>query len=190
MTNPPTRRPLQLTREQVLAKYGPVPNTYRTPEALEAFLAALPKPCTRSPDVVKAGEARAMLVRDYGGATLKAQRMGGPYVSALGSILGLFAKADSHGREYLVSHRDSRLGPQNIIRNVQEQMHRAGLLVKETRPQGRGFVGTVYVYASETRRRRFRKATPSDWEQLQRQNEGKCRVHAGPANLTGADVPY
>ena len=77
MTNPPTRRPLQLTREQVLAKYGPVPNTYRTPEALEAFLAALPKPCTRSPDVVKAGEARAMLVRDYGGATLKAQRMGG-----------------------------------------------------------------------------------------------------------------
>lgn len=187
MTNPPKRRPLQLTREQVLAKYGPVPNNFRTPEALEAFLAALPRPCYRNR--VKLDDVRGMLVRDYGAASLKAKRMGAPYVSALGSILGLFAEADSHGVECLVAHRDSRMGPPNILRNIQEQMHSVGLLVKETRPQGRGFVGTVYVYAPRERRR-HRAATACYLEQLYREKEGESLAPSTPENLTGADVPY
>lgn len=188
MTITKAHHPHKLTREQVLAKYGPVPNTFRTPEALEAFLkvAGLRSPCGVPLDPV-----RAMLVHDYGKATLKAQRMGSTYLFALGAILGLFAAADFRGRECTVAQRDGCLGPPNIIRNIQAQMHAAGVLSKETRPQGRGFVGSVHVYAPNKSDGQLTQAAALWIEQLYLTSREESHALAPlPANLAGADVPY
>lgn len=182
--------PGRLTREQVQAKYGPVPDPWWTSERVDAFLAQLPHPAYRH--TVPLDDVRAMLVRDFGRTDLKAQRMGAAYVSTLGAILGLFAEADSYGVECLVSQRDAHLGTAMVIRNIVTQMQSdgVGLMVKETRAQGHGFVGSVYVYAPQGRYR-HRTASPSYWEQLCRSIEGKNKKPPPlPANLTGEDVPY
>lgn len=177
----------KLTREEVIAKYGPVRDPLWTPEVEAAFFARLPPASYRHS--VKLDDVRAMLVRDFGTADLKAHRMGAAYVSTLGATLGLFSEADRYGVECLVSHRDNRLGPPNIIRNIQEQMHNAGLLVKQTRAQGHGFIGSVYVYSPQERYR-HRKATGGYLEQLYRGTEGENPVPPIPENLAPDDVPH
>ena len=198
MTHKPAPHPFKLTRDQVIAKYGPIPDPRWTPEREAAFFARLSKASYLYR--VKQGDVCRMLVREYGAATLKAQRMGAPYLDTLGAILGLFAEADSLGQECKVAQRSAELGTSDIIRNIQAQMHSVGLLVKETRSQGHGFVGDVFVYASKpghkfvgnasTYTRRPRKGF-RNLEQLCRESEGENHAPPpAPANLTRADVPY
>lgn len=190
--------PGRLTREQVLAKYGPVPDSLWTPEREAAFFARL----SRASYLYRAtqNEVRQMLVRAYGEDTLRAKRMGSSYLDTLGAILGVFAEADSLGYECKVAQRDAEIGTADIIRNIQAQMHSVGLLVKEVRAQGQGFVGEVFVYEPKPGHqfvgdvsvyiRRSRK-TSRNLEQLYRDSEGEHHAPPpAPANLTGADIPW
>ena len=115
--------------------------------------------------------------------------MGAAYVSTLGAILGLFADADTYGGECLVPQRNAHLGPPHIIRNIQDQLHVAGLMVKEVRQQGHGFVGEVFVYAPVARHR-FKWATVEDLEKMCRSSEGEGKAGQAPLNLLSGEVPH
>ena len=179
--------PGQLTRDEVRAKYTPTPDPLWTPEIASRFFAGLPKNSYRHS--VKLDDQRAMLIRDFGTHTLRAKRMSDAYVSTLGAILGAFADADLFGDECLVSQRDAALGTERTIRTIQSQMLVAGLLVKETRPQGHGFVGDVLVH-SPMPPYRYRKATADYLERSHRAGEGECPYLELPSNLSPEDVPF
>jgi len=178
---------LRLSREAVLAKYGPIPDPLWTPEVEAKFFAGLPKASYR--ETVRADDEKEMLIRCFGTVTLKAKRMGASYVHTLGAILGGFADADLVGGECLIHQRDSTLGTAKTIRTIQAQMHRSGHLVKETRPQGHGFVGDVFVY-SPLPGYRHRTASETSLNEAYRVTEGECPYLIPPSNLSPGDVPF
>lgn len=122
-------------------KYAPIPDKEWTAEREAAFFASLPK----SIPPVQSKEREA-LVRQYAGETLGALRMSRGYVDALGAVLGTFAEADRHGQEVRLSQRMAQYGSPQTLRTIQSQMAGAGLLTKDVRSQGGGFVGTVFTY--------------------------------------------
>ena len=171
---------LKLSQEEVRAKYGPTPNPLWTPEVDAAFLATLPEK-TRT-DHIKLDSKKEMLLREYAKETLKAQRMGTGYVATLGAILGKFADADNNRGECLISQRTEQLGTANQIRTIQSQLLNAGILVTKTRSQGKGFVGSVFVY-SPKQAYQYRKATAASLERAYRHHEGESHDHQLPINL-------
>ena len=177
----------KLTRDEVIAKYGPIRDPAWTPEVASAFFAGLPKAVYRHS--VRLDDQRAMLVRDYGTAALMAKRMSDAFVITLATILDRFAEADALGTECVISQRDRLLGTERTIRTIQAKMLASGLLVKETRPQGHGFVGDVFVYAP-CPPYRYRKATSEYLEQSCRDSEGECPCRGLPSNLSPEDVPF
>ena len=181
------RQSCRLSREEVRAKYGPVADPAWTPEVEAAFFAGLPRSLPRH--ATTADSKRAMLVREFGAGELKAKRMGAAYVSTLGAILGDFYEADMNSTECLVAQRNERLGPANTIRTIQVQMLRAGRLVKQTRPQGHGFVGAVFVYAPVPLYR-HRVASTFALEMAYRASEGESAYPLPPSNLPKEAVPF
>lgn len=178
---------LRLSRKEVQAKYGPIPDPLWTPEVEAKFFAGLPKASHRHS--ASLDDEREMLIRDFGTLTLKAKRMSADYVATLGAILGEFADADTLGNECLIPQRDEALGTARAIRTIQSQLLRSGHLVKETRSQGHGFVGAVFVYAPIPSYR-HRKASVDYLEETYRSSEGECPYLATPSNLTLAVVPF
>ena len=183
----PQRPCTGLTREEVQAKYAPVPDLAWTTEVETAFFAGLPRSLSRNRTT--ANFEKAMLVREYGKGELKANRVSAKYLSTLGAILGDFCDADLHSTECLVAQRNERLGPANTIRTIQAQMLTAGRLVKRTRPQGHGFVGEVFVYAPVPVYR-HRVASAAALEMACRSAEGEGPYLSPPSNLAGADIPF
>lgn len=178
----------RLTRDEVLAKYSPIPHAFCTPEAEEAIFAGLPAPSYRGGSTPSA--ERDTLVREFAKGTLKAKRQSSAYISTLGTILRDFADADHQGTECLVTQRGG-YGTERTVRTIQAQMLRADLLIRQVRSQGYGFVGEVFVY-SPIQLHRHRIATDDYLEQCYREHEGQrpCHRHPLPANLSPDDVPY
>lgn len=137
-SRPPT---LRLPPDEVRRKYAPTPDKDWTPEREAAFFAALAK---LGPPAQPAG--RQPFVREYASGTLGAQRVSCSYLDALGAVLGAFAEADRYGLEVRLSQRMAQYGTPQTLRTIQAQMERAGVVTKDVRSQGHGFVGTVYVY--------------------------------------------
>jgi hypothetical protein len=178
---------LKLSREEVQTKYGPTPDPLWTDEVADAFLASIPKASYR--DTLRPSEAKEILIRDFGTATLKAKRMSADYVHTLGAILGDFYDAGLIGGECLVSQRDTSIGTARTIRTIQGQMHQSGHLVKETRSQGHGFVGDVFVHTPRPQYRRS-KTSEAYLNESYRRFEGECPYLTPPANLCPEDVPF
>lgn len=172
-----------MTRDEVRIKYAPIPFTDWTPEVEAAFFANLPKATRR------VSEEKAMLIREFATDALDAKRMSGNYIETLGAILGNFAEADAGGTECLVSRRDESLGTERTIRTIQGQMQASGHLVKQTRSQGHGFVGAVYVYAPVAQYRN-RIGAADFLERAHRSKEGERPYPALPSNLNDSDIPY
>jgi hypothetical protein len=177
----------QLSREEVQAKYSPTPDQRWTPEIEAEFFARLPARSRR--DLTQPDSEKVMLLREFAKETLKAKRMSAGYISTLGAILGKFADADEDGGECLIARRSEQLGTDREVRTIQGQLFNAGVLINETRSQGRGFVGAVFVY-SPNPPYRYRKATAAYLEKSYREHEGEWPCHALPVNLQPEDVPY
>ncbi|MBK1684850.1 hypothetical protein CKO18_14925 [Rhodoferax fermentans] len=179
----PSAPAVRLSREEVAAKYGPKVDQNWTPEIEEAFFQSLPT----TPPPVRMSPAKRHLLREFACATLGAKRVSEKYLDTLGSVLHSFAVADRAGGEVVLSQRSAQHGEPQTIRTIQGQMVDAGLLVKEVRSQGHGFVGSVFVYSP----RRHSKAT---WDDL----NAACRAAEQdgvslwplPANIRPGDVPY
>ena len=182
-----SRSTLKLSREEVIAKYSPVADPKWTEEVAAEFFAGLPRATYR--ESVNPEDDKAMLLREFATGPLKAKRMSANYLSTLGAILGQFADADADGTEYAIARRDDHLGTEKTIRTIQAQMLTAGLLVKETRTQGHGFVGPVFIY-SPSPPYRYRKATSAYLEKSYRLHEGEAPACPVPSNISPEDVPY
>jgi len=177
----------RLSREEVQAKYSPTPDPLWTAEIEAAFFAELPARSRR--DLIELDTEKEMLLREFAKETLKAQRMSAAYISTLSNILGKFAGADEDGAEFLVSQRAEELGTSMTVRTIQGQLFNAGVLINQTRAQGKGFVGGVFVYSPKPPYR-HRKATPAYLEKSYREHEGEWPSHSLPVNLLPEDVPY
>ena len=171
---------LKLSREEVQARYAPIPDTNWTPEVEAEFFTRLPKPKPRY---------AALQIRAFAAETLGAKRMSEGYISTLGAVLEKMVEADRSKAECLIPQRNEQLGTPDTIRTIQAQMLAAGLLVKEVRPQGKGFVGEVFVYRPRAVYR-YRVATPEYLEELYRACEGESPACPVPANISPEDVPY
>jgi hypothetical protein len=178
---------LKLSREEVQARYAPIPDPNWTPEVEAEFFARLPDPSYRQ--AVKPNEEKEMLIREFATDILGAKRMSEGYRATLAAVLGEFADADLAATECLISQRDDTLGTAKTLRTIQAQMLAAGLLVKETRSQGHGFVGDVFVYSPCTVYR-YRVATSAYLERSYRETEGEAPCRPVPANISPEDVPY
>lgn len=177
----------KLSREQIQAKYSPTPDPLWTPDIEAEFFERLPAASQRH--YIKPDGEKEMLIRDFATASLKAKRMSAGYISTLGNILGKFADADEDGTECLITRRPDQLGSDREVRTIQGQLFNAGVLVNETRSQGKGFVGGVFVY-SPNLPYRYRKATEDYLEKSQREHEGEWSCHLLPSNLLPEDVPF
>jgi hypothetical protein len=173
------RSPLKLSREEVIAKYSPIPDPTWTPEVEAKFFQALPKYKKKYP---------VEQITAFAVDTLGAKRMGENYIAALGEVLGKMAEADKNECECLIPQRDQKLGTPQTIRTIQAQMLAAGLLVKETRSQGHGFVGEVFVYRPRAKYR-YRKATPEYLESLYRSTEGQAPAQSDLDQFADC-IPY
>lgn len=111
------------------------------------------------------------------------------YLSTLGAILGKLSDADHRRSSCLIAQRDRHLGTAKTIRNIQAQMLSARVLAKETRSQGHGFVGEVFVYAPQPHGR-HRKTTPDDLERMYRRYEGEHFYPTISSNINPQDIPY
>ena len=177
---------VRLSREEVAAKYGPKVDPNWTPEIEEVFFQSLPT----TPPPVRMSPAKRHLLREFACATLGAKRVSEKYLDTLGSILHGFAVADRAGGEVVLSQRSAHHGEPQTLRTIQAQMYCAGLLVKQVRSQGQGFVGPVFVY-SPLSPPRTRKATWEDLDALCRATEqDQGHPWQRPANLRPEDVPY
>lgn len=178
----------RLTRDQVIAKYAPVRHPQWTPEVEAQFFAGLPAPSYRH--TIKLNAEKAMLVREFATETLKAKRQSAGYISTLGAVLGEFAKADANGTEYVLTRRGGH-GTEKTVRTIQVQMLDAGMVVRDIRSHGYGFVGAVFVY-SPIPPHRHRIGTEKYLEECHRKHEGQSAGHRHPipANLSPADVPF
>lgn len=184
-------QPLCLERDDkgILRKYAPQTDALIPEELVSETFLLLPK-AFRSPSL-KMCPVKSMLIKEFARNTLQAKRISDKYISTLGSILSSFATADKEGAELLVSQRSEQHGKPKTLRTIQTQMFNAGLLDKEIRAQGLGFVGAVFVYSP---RSPFRccKATAEATEEAYRASERDCLYHSAqlPTNLTPKDVPY
>ena len=180
---------LRLSRDEVLLKYGPQPDPLWTAEKEAAFFLKLDTASHHKHEKVT-GE-RYHLVKEFARDTLHAKRISDKYISSLGSILGSFATADKDGAECLVPQRAEQHGEPKTIRTIQTQMFNAGLLVKQVRTQGSGFIGNVFVYSP---RAPFRHLTgnAASLEADYRSFEGEHPYSDEqlPVNLTPEDVPF
>ncbi len=172
----------QLSRSEVQTKYGPPGDPGWTPEIETDFLALL----NRRP-LHDYCPTKVRLLREYAVDTLGAKRMSRGYLASLGAVLAKIAVADSYSIVWVFSQRDGQLGPRKTLRTIQTQMEAAGLLVRETRTQGHGFIGDVFVYrpcAVPTRRWQFK-----DLEEAYRSKEGEAPYPFAPENITADNVP-
>lgn len=173
----------QLSRSEVQTKYGPPGDPGWTPEIEGDFLALLDR---RPPDEYCRTKVR--LLREYAVDTLKAKRLSSGYLASLGAVLAKIAVADRYSIEWIFSQRDDLLGPRQTLRTIQTQMEAAGVLVRETRTQGHGFIGDVVVYrpcAVPRRRWQFKNL-----EEAYRSIEGEAPYPSGPENINADDVPF
>lgn len=184
----PTPR-LRLSREEVVLKYGPTPDPLWTAEKEAAFFLKLNSVTRKTHQ--KMSSERHMLIKEFARDTLEAKRVSDKYISTLGSILSSFAAADKDGSECLVPQRAEHHGEPQTIRTIQTQMFNSGLLVKEVRTQGFGFVGNVFVYAPRSPFR-SRCGNTAFLEDDYRAFEGEHQYSSGqlPANLKPEDVPF
>lgn len=111
------------------------------------------------------------------------------YITTLTNILRKFADADAEGGECLISQRAEKLGTPDVIRTIQGQLFHAGVLVNETRTQGKGFVGKVFVYSPKPPLR-HREATVIYLEKSYRHHEGDSPSDPQPINILPEDVPF
>lgn len=170
-------------------KYAPIPDPLWTPAREAAFFLSLPVGQGRIP--VRMSPEKGMLLREFARNTLHAKRVSDKYLATLGSILSSFATADRDGTEVLVPQRSEQHGEPRTIRTIQAQMVSAGLLDREVRTQGYGFIGAVFVYSARPPFR-FQKATTEALEETYRVTEGECPYPAEqlPVNLMPEDIPY
>ena len=126
---------------------------------------------------------KEMLLREFAKETLKAKRLNDGYLAALGSILRKLAVAGLYSIECRVTQRSANLGRQDSIRTIQGQLFDAGVLHSETRTQGKGFTGLVFMYLPPNRP----KLT---LEEIYRWYEKELPSHPLPVNLQPEDIPY
>ena len=126
---------------------------------------------------------REMLIREFAKETLEAKRLNDGYLAALGLILRKLAVAGLYGIECRVSQRSKNLGKQDSIRTIQGQLFDAGVLHSETRTQGKGFAGPVFIYSPPSRP----KLT---LEEIYRWYEKELSGYTLPVNLQHEDIPY
>ena len=167
------------------ARYAPIPDPNWTPEVEAGFFARLPKATYRQ--AVKPTEEKEMLIREFATDIFEAKRMSVNYISTLGAVLGQFVDADMEDTECLIARRSAKLGTEKTLRTIQAQMLAAGLLVKEVRSQGKGFVGEVFVYRPRAVYR-YRVATAEYLERSYRETEGEAECPPVPANISPEDV--
>ncbi len=177
----------RLSREEVQARYSPTPDPRWTQEIETEFFAGLPALSRR--DCQKPDSEKEMLLREFARETLEAKRMSTGYITTLANILRRFADADSEGGECLISQRAEKLGTPDVIRAIQGQLFHAGVLVNETRTQGKGFIGKVFVYSPKPPFR-HREATEIYLEESYRHREGESPSEPLPANILPEDVPF
>lgn len=177
----------KLSRNEVRLKYKPIPDPNWTPEIEAEFFARLPRASYRHS--VKPSEEKEMLLREFATGNLSAKRLGIQYLSTMSSVLGEFAEANLLGNECLISQRNDKLGSVKTLRTIQAQLLSAGILTKETRSQGHGFVGAVFVYCPKDVFR-HRSFTQKYMEQLYRAHEGEVPAGPIPANILPEDIPY
>lgn len=175
---------VRLTREEVIAKYAPVPHGIWAPEEIDAILVALP--IRRSPHTAELSPEKEMLVREFARETLQAKRMSSSYVEALSALLGRFADADISGADYIPSRRRGP-GTEKTRRNLLLQLEVAGLMKRQTKTQGLGFVGEVFVYSPVSPR-----TQGLSLEEDYRMHEMREAVQRTPlpTNLMSNDLPY
>jgi hypothetical protein len=89
--------------------------------------------------------SKAALLREYATDTLGAQRLSSSYLATLSAVLGRMAIAERRWTDCVITQRDDELGPRQTLRTIQAQLVAAEILTKETRSQGHGFVGDVFV---------------------------------------------
>jgi hypothetical protein len=176
-----------LSRAEVIAKYSPISDPLWTPEIEAEFFLNLPKRTHTEISVLDC--EKGILLREFAKHTLHAKRMSAGYVSTVGEILGKFADSDSHGGECLISQRTEQLGSGREIRTIQAQLFNAGFLVNETRSQGKGFVGKVFVYYPKPHHQ-YRKATRASLEESYRRHEGESNSHQMPTYLQPRVIPF
>ena len=76
-----TQSPLKLSREEVQAKYAPVPDPNWTPEIADEFFARLPKATYRQ--AVTPNVEKEMLIREFATNSLDAKRTSTNYISTV-----------------------------------------------------------------------------------------------------------
>lgn len=180
---------LRLSREEVTAKYAPKPDPLWTADREEAFFLNLDTVSRRT--YTRMSGERYHLVKEFARDTLHAKRISDKYISTLGSILGSFATADKDGSECLVPRSAEQHGDPRTIRTIQTQMFNAGLLVKEVRTQGHGFIGSVFVYSPRAPfRHRAGNAASIEADYRAFEGEHQYSVEQLPVNLTPEDVPF
>lgn len=182
-----SRSPLKLSREEVQARYAPIPDPNWTPEVEAEFCSRLPE--RTFGEVAKPNEEKEMLIREFATDILGAKRKSAGYISTLAAVLGQFADADMQGTECLIARRNGKLGTEKTLRTVQGQMLDAGLLVRATRSQGKGFVGKVFIYCPRAAYR-HRVATSAYLERSYRETEGEAACSPFPANFSPEDISY
>jgi hypothetical protein len=138
---------------KVAHKYSPTPDLRWTLEIEAEFFARLDEQHPSSPigrkwtgKAIPLSPSKAALVREYATDTLHAQRLSSSYLTTLSAVMGNIASAERGHSECTISQRDDRLGPRPSLRTIQAQLEVAEVLVRISRPQGRGFVGDVFVY--------------------------------------------
>lgn len=109
---------------------------------LEVVWASLP----RMPEREELSPTKARLLGAFAKDDLKAVRTSTAYLCSLSSVLGAAAQEGRRWGEFVLSGRDETLGSRQTLRTIQAQLDRAGYLTAEVRPQGHGFVGTVFVF--------------------------------------------
>lgn len=136
-------------------KYAPTPDPRWTPDIEAEFLARLDRLRTHEPPESSAsstpGPAKALLLTAYAIDTLKAQRLSCFYLTTLNAVIGRIASAEHEQSECTVSQRDAALGSRQTLRTLQAQLEAAGVLQRDTRQQGHGHSGTVFVYRPSSR---------------------------------------
>lgn len=139
-------------------EYAPTPDPHWTPAIEAEFFTRLdtlypfesPRPWG-SGTPVPLSPVKALLLTAYAIDTLKARRLSGHYLTTLSGVMGRMARAEREQREATISQRKGAFGPRQTLRTLQAQLEAAGMLHRETRYQGHGHSGTVFVYQPNSR---------------------------------------
>lgn len=129
------------------------------------------------------------LLREFAGETLGAKRCGRPYLNALRVVLGNQARAERHGLT-LEMNRGSGIAPDNVMRNIINQMHGAGITQDRRCSYGSGQTQVVQCFVA----RRPTGRLPAAEELCRRSRQDEAADAGGvsrvPANLLPDDIPH